>query len=254
MNFMIIGIIVILVLVLVIIGIGFLVYIRIRDKVREVSRLAFGTSDVVEGVKRMEAEAASTPKSVSSATNMYLPRITKDFPEFHFQEMRERAESVLVSYLRSIDSLDASLLTEGTSEFREQLAMRIQMLRQAEQRECYRQIKVHRTEIHQYRKLKGKCSIVLQSAVEHIHYIEKDGKVIQGYKDRMKQTKYNVELIYIQDRDLVEHTQDTGLGLTCPNCGAPLPSLGAKICAYCDSPVIAINIHTWNFSDVTELT
>lgn len=248
-----ISIIIILVLLLVLVGIIYIAYRRIKSKVSEFSRMAFGTSDIMEGVRQMETEAAVTPKSVSSATNLYLPSIMRDFPEFHYDEMKTRAENVLTSYLRSVDAQNSALLTEGTNELKEQLLMQIQMLERQEQKEHFENIKIHRTEIHQYRKTKGRRSVVFQSAVEYIHYVEKDGEIVKGRNDIQEQSKYNVEVVYIQDQEMVENLGDAGLGLNCPNCGAPLPGVGAKKCAYCDTPVIEFNIRTWNFSKVVEV-
>lgn len=247
-----IGIIVILVLLLVLAAIIFFAYIKIRDKVRTISNLMFGTDSLVDGFKKLEKEEAVTPKSVSSATGLYLPSIMRDFPEFHYDEMKTRAENVLMSYLRSVDAQNIALLAEGTNELKEQISMRIQMLQNQEQKEHFQNIKIHRTEINQYRKEKGRRSVVLQSAVEHIHYVEKDGKIIKGKKELQEQTKYNVEVSYIQDYEQVENLGDAGLALNCPNCGAPLPGVGAKVCAYCDTPVIEFNIRTWNFTKVVE--
>lgn len=253
MNGSVIGLIIVLVLLLVLVGIVYYAYIRIRNKIRYYSRAILGTSDLVQGIKSRELENASTPKSVSSATNLYLPQIMRDFPEFHYDEMKTRAENVLTSYLRGVDAMDAEVLTEGTDELRDNLNMRIQMLRNADQREIFQKIKVHRTEINRYRKTKGRCSVVFQSSIEYIHYVEKNGNVTAGRKDLKEQSKYNVELIYIQDRETVENMGGSGLGLNCPNCGAPLPGLGAKKCLYCDSPVIEFNIRTWGFSSVKEV-
>lgn len=251
-NGTLIAIIVILVLLLVLVGVIYYAYVKIRNKVRQFSNLAFGTSNVVEGLRKVETEAAVTPKSVSSATHLYLPSIMKDFPEFHYDEMKTRAENVLTSYLRSIDAGNAALLTEGTNELKEELQLRIQMLKAEGQKEHFEDIKIHRTEISQYRKLKGRRSIVMQSSVGYIHYLEKDGKILKGKKELTEQSKYNVELVYIQDQEMVENLGDAGLALNCPNCGAPLPGVGAKVCAYCDTPVIEFNIRTWNFSKVDE--
>lgn len=247
-----IAIIVILVLVLVIIGIVFCVYIKIRNKIRYYSKQLFGTSNIVDGVKSMEMEQALTPKSVSAATGLYLPSIMKDFPDFHYDEMKTRAENVLISYLRSVDARNANLLTEGTSELKDNLSMRISALRNMGQKEHFQNIKVHRTEIYQYRKAKGRCSIVFQSAVEYIHYLEQGGSIKKGRNDIREQSKYDIEVIYIQDRDMIENVNDAGLAMNCPNCGGPLPKLGAKVCAYCDSPVVEFNIRTWNFAAVEE--
>ncbi len=245
-----IGIIIVLVLLLALAGVIYLAYRKISGTVKSYSRMIFGTEDVLKGVQQMEAEYAKTPKSVSSATGLYLPGIMKDFPEFHLEEMKSRAQNVLTSYLRGVDGGNSHLLTEGTRELRDKLDMRIGMLRNAGIREHYERIRVHRIEIYKYRKDKGRSSIVFQAAVEYIHYQEQNGGVVKGRKDRMEQGKYNVEVSYIQDVELVENSSDMGLAMVCPNCGAPLPALGAKTCAYCDSPVLELNLRAWNFTDV----
>ncbi|MBO4981896.1 MAG: zinc ribbon domain-containing protein [Lachnospiraceae bacterium] len=252
MKGILIAIIIILLLLLVLAGIIYYAYTRIREKVRQFSTVMLGNASITEGIKQRDLEVANTPRSVGSATGLYLPQIMKDFPEFHYDEMKTRAENVLMSYLRCIDGGSAASLTEGTNELRDKLKMRIQMLKSQGQREHFESIRIHRTEIREYRKTKGRCSIVFQSAVQYIHYVEKDGQILRGRKDLTDQSKYNVEVIYIQDPDLVENIKDAGLAMNCPNCGAPLPGLGAKKCEYCDSPVLEINIRTWNFSSVKE--
>lgn len=249
----IIGLIIVLVLLLTLVLVCYIVYKKITAKVRSFSQTVFGTSSVQAGIKKMNMEYSTTPKSISSATSLYLPRIVRDFPEFHYDEMKERAENVLISYLRSIDGQNPGLLTEGTQELKEKLSMYISMLKSQNNRAHYDKIHVHRTEIHQYRKDKGRCSIIFQSAVEFVGYTEKQGEVISGRKDVKTQAKFNTELIYIQDREVVEDTRDMALGLNCPNCGAPLSGVGAKTCAYCDTPLVEFNIRVWNFSDVEEI-
>ena len=83
--------------------------------------------------------------------------------------------------------------------------------------------------------------------------IKENGKVIRGSEEHKEQAKYNVELVYIQDQDMIENQEDAGLGLNCPNCGAPLPGLGAKKCIYCDTPIVEYNLRVWNFSRVEEV-
>lgn len=232
---------------------AYLLYKRVTGTVRNYSRMIFGTSDLREGIKKRELVNAGTPKSVSSATGLMLPQIMKDFPEFHYDEMKTRAENVLISYLRGIDENNPSLLSEGMEELKDSLRMRIEALRGRNAREHFQRIRIHKTEIHQYRKDEGRCSVILQSSVEYIHYVEENGKISAGRSDLKEQSRYNVELVYIQDRDVVEHTEDSGLGLNCPNCGAPLPGLGAKTCLYCGTPVVEFNIRIWNFSSVKEV-
>ena len=247
------GVIIALTLLLAVMGTGYYAYQRVRKKVREFSHIAFGTEDIMQGLRSAELESETTPKSVSGATSIYLPRIMRDFPDFHYDEMKRRAENVLTSFLRSVDRADPALLAEGTEELKTKLKMRIEMLRDAGEEEHFDNIRIHRTEIRTYRREKGRCSIVFQSAVQYERPREQGGRTPEGTGVGLHQTRYDVEVIYIQDREIAENTADAGLAANCPNCGAPLPELGAKICPYCDSPLVEFNIRTWNFSDVSEV-
>ena len=249
-----IGTIVILVLALAVLGGGYIAYRTIKEKVRNFSRMAFGTEKLSDGVEKMEREFEVTPKSVAANTKLYLPQILRDFPEFHYDEMRTRAENILMGFLMGIDEKNRARLTESTtSELRAKLEMRIDALNNEDAEEHFREIRIHRTEIRQYRKTKGRCSIIFQSSVQYFHYKEKDGKVVAGADSRLEQSRYNIEMLYIQDRDVVENQTDSGLAMNCPNCGAPLPKLGAKRCLYCDTPIMEFNIRIWNFNDVDEV-
>lgn len=221
--------------------------------VRDISQMAFGTDNIVEGFKKAEEEYEETPKSVSSGTSLYLPRITKDFPDFHYEEMKNRAENVLISYLQAVDNKDVSRLTEGLEELKEQLKMRLDMSDAVGEKEFFKQVKIHQTAIYQYNKKQGRCSVVFQMAVQYYYHKEKNGRIVAGSPEKKKQSRYNIECIYIQDRDFIENVGDASLALNCPNCGAPLEKLGAKHCEYCGTPIVEFNIHAWHFSSVDEV-
>ncbi len=233
------------------------IYIAIRKAKRAVenfSRDAFGTSDIMEGFKQVEQEYASTPKSVSAMTSLYLPKIKRDFPEFQYDEMKVRAENALTSYLLAVDQMNAGLLKEGNQELRDKLEMRIEMLRSAGNREGFGSIKLHRTEISDYRKRNGRCIITFQTALQYYHTLKaEDGRILDGRSGLLTQAKYNTDVIYIQDRELVTDERDLSLGLNCPNCGAPIAGTGSKVCEYCGTPIIELNIYAWTFSNITEV-
>ena len=215
----------------------------------------FGTSSissVVDQIKDQELEYATTPKSVSGMTSLYLPNITRDFPEFHYDEMRERAEHLLVSYLMSINKRMDVLTDSANSDLKKQLEQYLQSLDAQDKEEHYTSIKTHESAITRYSKEKGICKITFQISAEHYHYVTRDGIVIQGKDDRLEQSRYNVDLIYIQDRDIVENSASDVKGLNCPNCGAPVRSIGQKRCEYCGTAIIEYNINVWTFSDVRE--
>ena len=244
-----------LILILVIIAVIAYWDNKIKQKVSDISRAAFGTSSVLEGIDQMQKDYAGTPKSVAAMTSVYLPNIIRDFPHFQFDEMREKAQNALCSYLLAVSSENASLLQEGNSDLRNKLDNQIQILKQQNMHEHFEGVRIHRTEISAYRKAGGRCIITFQSGVEYIHYVmDQNRNVVKGNRDSIFQSKYDVDLIYIQDRNLVEDQKESSLGLNCPNCGAPLTMLGAKECEYCGSPVVELNIHVWSFGEIREIT
>lgn len=246
-------VIVMLVLLLIVIGAIYYGVYKLKQKTRQFSRQVFGTDSLMEGFEQIEAEYAVTPKSVSAMTSLYLPRITRDFPEFSYDEMKEKAQNVLTSFLLAVNDFNPGKLTEGNSELKNKLENTIAILKNKDQREHFDNIKIHRTEISGYTKKAGRCIITMQTSVQYYHYItDNSGRVISGSKDVLFQSKYETDLIYIQDRALVEGDLGDAEGLNCPNCGAPITNLGSKFCEYCGTGVVTYNIHVWSFSDVRE--
>lgn len=254
-------IIIILAMILVIIGLIFFAAYKVTKKVRSIkrevqafSRQAFGTSNVLQGLKQVEQEYAATPKSVAGTTNLCLPRITKDFPDFNYEEMKGRAENVLLSYLAGLSHRSVSYLKDANSELKNSLENRIHAMEAAGKREYFDEPKIHRTEIAGYTKSAGRCTITFQSSIQYLHYLtDTSGNRVSGSDSVLEQSRYNVDLIYIQDREIVENDIDGLEGRNCPNCGAPLKHIGSKNCRYCGTPIVEYNIKVWTFSSVKEL-
>lgn len=226
---------------------------QVTNSVKQVSKAVYGTEDIVEGVKRQQFEHSITPRTISNMTSVYLPQIQKDFPEFHYDEMRERAKNVLTSYLYSIDAGDPSKLSEGTEELKNALVMHLRLLNDRNYEEHYERMKIHKCELSNYVKKDGRCTVTFQASIQYYHYITEGGIIKTGRRDQMTQSKYDINLVYIQDRDLIENAGEASMGLTCPNCAAPISNLGAKHCIYCGTPVVEFNIHSWNFASIKEL-
>ena len=217
------------------------------------SKVVTGTDNIVEGIQRTTFEYASNPRPVSDMSAMYLPKIATDFPEFNNSEMAERAKNVLTSYLYSIDENDPSHLTEGNEDLRNKLTMLINLNRDKGYVEHFERIKAHKSVLNKYEKSDGKCAVTYQISVQSLHYITEGEKIKTGRNDLMTQSKYNVTLVYVQDRDKVDKFSDMALSSVCPHCGAPIKGLGDKMCPYCGSDVEVINIYAWSFGDVQEV-
>lgn len=228
-----------------------IVIIKVITKTREFSRHAFGTSDFMEGYHKTQEEIAHRPKSVSSMTRIFEPQIRADFPEFVWEEFKHKSENMLISAFSAITRGKVELLSEASDEVKEQVRIQIEDNRVAGIEEHYEQVKIHQTEICNYKKEMGTCVITLQSAVEYLYYKMDDGRVIGGNQKLKTQTKYNVELLYIQDANL--HFSDNALGTKCPNCGAPITNLGHMKCEYCGMAVTAINSKVWSLHKFYEV-
>lgn len=229
------------------IGIGVL---TLRNKIQKFSQAAFGTNSLTEGLNRQADELAATPKSVSGMTRLMEPQIVRDFPDFVWQEFKQRAENMLTTALLAITAEDAGRMEGASEDMRRQVENRIADNQAKGVREVYDNIRIHQTEISNYRKEHGKCVITIQSAVEHYHYKTAEGRVTEGSKERKQQTKYNMELIYIQDADAAA---GNAVGAVCPNCGAPIRNLGNPMCEYCGSAVQLINIKVWSLQNFYEV-
>lgn len=236
---------------LILIGVICLIVYRVKRKVREFSRTVFGTDTLQEAFGQIEEEYVSTPKSVSALTSLYLPKIKEDFPDFSYDEMKTKAINVLTTYLVAINNRSVSQLAEGNSELKTKLETHLLQLENAGKREHFENIRIHRTEISDYKKREGRLVITFQSSIEYVHYITQAGSTVDK-KPQKTQSRYEVDLIYIQDRNMSEANMQGGLALNCPNCGGALTGLGSDKCPYCLTPVIKLNIHAWSFSDVRE--
>lgn len=205
-----------------------------------------------EGMQQQEEELATTPKSIAGMTKIYEPQIHRDFPEFNWLEFKNKAENMLCSAFLAIDGEDIRRLKDASKELKEQVEIKIQQNQAERIQEHYENVVIHDTEITRYEKKQGKCIITLQSAVGHRHYKVKDGKVISGKQNLDEQTKYNIEILYIQDPELV--SSNKAFGISCPHCGAPITSLGIMVCEYCGSGVTPINKQVWSLNRFYEVT
>lgn len=103
----------------------------------------------------------------------------------------------------------------------------------------YDTFKIHKTEMYRYVKNAGTCTVIFQSSVEYM---------LDGLKN---QTRYNTHMVYIQNGELSGDA--SAFSTTCPNCGAPISTLGNMKCEYCDSLITPVNVKVWRLLKVEEI-
>ena len=178
-------------------------------RVRHFSRMLFGTDDLAEGLRKAKQESEATPRSLAALTRLLLPQIQKDFPELNWEEYKEKVRKSVRKYI-----LDA----HDTEE-----------------------IRLHETEIADYRNQSGTCYIRCQTSAGY-----------HGSEGGWIERKYETDLTYVQDVSQIPSTQ-SALGLNCPNCGAPIKMLGVKTCPYCGTGVTELNIRVWKVGESREI-
>lgn len=216
----------------------------------------FNTDNILDAVQQQKRVAAATPKSVSAMTGVYLPLIKNDFPDFNYDEFKQKAENLLLNYFTAISTLTPIQNVNITNNVALQVNSIIAQLQANNQREFYEDVVIHNTAITNYVKSPAVCKIVFNTALENMNYIkDSDGRIIFGSNTLKEQTIYETELVYVQD---FKQVQDTNLlkflTLNCPNCGGPITNPSAKFCEYCGTGIQQKNVLIWNFNRIKEVS
>ncbi len=188
------------------------------------------------------------PKSLSGMDTIYGPQIQADFPELNLEELKKRAERLAYSTLTALDARDTSLLSEPGHLYRSQVAQVLARQDSLKQHDQYRDITLHRIVLSEYRKSQGTCRIGFEMAIGAIFQrVDDEGHLLTGH-DGITQFKLTVEALYVQEKELLDAQELKSLAFNCPNCGAPMASLGDRQCPFCGSAVEPLNNKVWTFS------
>ena len=180
-------------------------------------------------------------------TNVY----DKEHPEFSLEEFRKKSENSLNAFLSALETQELSSLAGISESLRNQARLRIDDQDRQGIREQFRNVKIHQTAISRYEKRPGCCAVTFQSAVEYVY-----GRTRNGEKEVMPdriQTRYDMEWIYIQDPERYGQAAGGAVGVSCPNCGAPVTQLGSHKCEYCGGVVEPVNIRCWQYQHFREV-
>lgn len=246
-------VIIIVAVIAVILVIGLIIYFNVRKKIRSFSQSVFGTDSLIDGWNNQQEQLADQPKSISAVTSITLPLIAQDFPEFNYNEFKQKAEVILKDYTNCISNKKELTDSNASPNLKKQAANQIESLNSQNLTEVYENFSIHRTEISKYTNENGVACILLQSSCQSTHYVRDNlGRVKSGNKDLKSQEVYEIELNHIQDVDKIkQYYGEEAFGMTCPNCGAPIKTFGKKFCEYCGSGIKEINTYSWNFNKIS---
>lgn len=231
---------VILTAVLILTTVIIIIALVIRAKTKKLLRTFFNASSIKEAFENNEKDINETPKSVSSMDSLYLSRIKKDFPELNINELKSESERVITDTLNAIEKKDTEALI-SSKKVNSYIKSKIDDLKDANA--IYDHIKVHKTVVSNYEKSSSVATITLASSVEYFY--KKDDEV-----GKKVQTRFKCEYIYIIDSEKVGNVK--ALGLNCPNCGAPIKTLGHKYCEYCSTGIVDIVKKNWIINNIKE--
>ena len=217
-----------------------LIFFKVRNKLREFSKTAFGTEDIIKGIKNQKLETISETKTLTGMEKLDLPRLMNDFKDLNINELKRESEKKIVKCLDAIETKEIKNIKEEILKV--WINSRLEDLK--DNNVSYDEIKFHNTILNRYEKNDAIATIKIHTALEYIY--SKNNKSPQKV-----QTRFELEYIYIIDEDKIS-SQVKGIGLNCPNCGAPIKNLGSKSCSYCGSGIIDIVKRTWVLNNIKE--
>jgi hypothetical protein len=230
-----------LVVLLLLGGIVFCI-IFITRTVRGFLQTYFHADNLKDAIENSKIEDENTHKSISSMESIYLDKIDKDFPDMNLNELKSKAEANIINVLDTIEAKNMDKLKNKNEKVVEFTQNKIDDLK--DEKVTIDDIKIHKTLLSKYEVSGAIATIEISSSLE---YFYKKGKDV-GHK---VQTRFKTEFIYIIDVSKL-HNNVKGLGLNCPNCGAPVKSLGHKHCDYCNTGIVEIVNRVWIINNIKE--
>lgn len=194
---------------------------------RKVGNLASVLSGVIQ---KADFEAETTPKSLSSAEPLLLDRIRRDFPEYNPELIRQRVMKDAKTFYESARA-GRCLYGDGVSD---QLKERLTSYLPSD---VAGDVQVHKVALSAYDDASQDRVLTFQAAAAF-----KDGAGV--IRQRRLVLKY-----------LAAWSTDTVTGVkrsNCPNCGAPVPVVGSKVCQYCGSALKVWAGTGWLLTDLRE--
>lgn len=185
-------------------------------------------SYILSALKSTGAVERPKIRSLSSAGDLFLDRIKRDFPEYNPAMVLNRVKKDARIYLQSAKE-GHTLFHEGVSDsFRERLAYSLPT-------DVKGGIEVYNATLSDYDDRGRDRILVFQAAAEYL-----------DSRDALRPVRLTLKYIAAYDGNVDGEVR----GFNCPNCGAPLPIVGSKICHYCGTGIKSSAGLGWILTDV----
>lgn len=185
-------------------------------------------SYILSALKSTGAVERPKIRSLSSAGNLFIDRIKRDFPEYNPAMVLNRVKKDARIYLQSAKE-GHTLFREGVSDsFREHLAYSLPT-------DVKGGIEVYNAALSDYDDRGRDRILVFQAAAEYL-----------DSRDALRPVRLTLKYIAAYDGNVDGEVR----GFNCPNCGAPLPIVGSKICHYCGTGIKSSAGLGWILTDV----
>lgn len=225
-----------------------IIYMNVKRKLKN---LGYGnTKEIINMIKEGERMDHYRKKSISGMSNILIPQILADFPNFNEKEFYNKVETSIVGILNSLSDNKVSKIKE-LAEIRSRLTEEIASRIKHSIKENYEDIVFHDHSLKSYKKYEGVLMIEVNSSLEFFYSKTINDKVIVSKKEYKKQTTFTTTYVYIYDPDKYNISKSS-LSVHCPNCGAPLKKIDTHECAYCGSGIEDINLRSWYITKYKE--
>lgn len=206
----------------------------VNRAINQATSRVLGSGITVSDVKTLinaTKEAADEPekKSVFGATNLYLPKIEKDFADFHNMEAIAAIKIFMNEYLDIAYGEKKKFQNSNVEPGLET------MINVSNVKSSTTNVNIHNTAISNYIKTNEYATITYQVAV--------------GYNtnSERKEERYKIEYtMKLKTNGIAEET------MKCDNCGASIDSTSHENCPYCDARIIRDTRMSWKFTSISK--
>lgn len=196
--------------------------------VRWINLLGNSASSLINQIKLAQVKEATVPKSLSAVEKFVMPQLLNDFPEFNVAAAMDRVKTDAALFYRSAIENKVLFSDNTTTALLENLIL---------PKDVKGNIIIHKAALSAYNKLGHDRILTYQASAEYM-----------DTSDTRNQKRLILKYIAASDDDFSQNIHT----FTCPNCGAPVPTIGDKVCKYCGIALQTSTSLGWYLMDIRE--